>query len=71
MDFTFSMDNYYLLGAIALALLLVVVGAFMYLRNRGAPADETDAGTVYEEVMQDEMPPPEGAGNNDEHAHAE
>jgi hypothetical protein len=70
MDFTFSMDNYYLLGAIALALLLVVVGAFMYLRG-GAPADETDAGTVYEEVMQDEMPPPEGAGNNDEHAHAE
>jgi hypothetical protein len=69
MDFTFSMDNYYLLGAIALALLLIVVGAFMYLRNRNA-APANDAGDVYEEVTHDEPPGPEPSGE-DEHAHAE
>ncbi len=71
MNFSFSFDNYYLMGAIAVAVLLVVVGAFMYIRNRGAPAeDETNASTVYEEAVQNEMPPPEGA-DEEEHAHAE
>ncbi len=33
MNFSFSLDNYYLMGAIALALLLVAVGAFMYMSS--------------------------------------
>jgi uncharacterized membrane protein len=70
MDFTFSMDNYYLLGAIALAVILIVVGAVMYLRNRDSAPAESDAGAVYQEVMQDEPPGPEPHGEDD-HAHTE
>ncbi len=73
MDFTFSMDNYYLIGAIALAVLLIAVGAIMYLRNRGAPAEEevgATAAEVYQEVVEGGAPMPEAAGD-EEHAHAE
>jgi hypothetical protein len=72
MNFNFSMDNYYLIGAIALAFLLISVGAFMYFRNRGAPAEETGAtaAEVYQEVASEEPPQPEPAGD-EEHAHAE
>ncbi len=74
MNFTFSMDNYYLIGAIALAVLLIAVGAIMYLRNRGAPAEtpseESNADAVYQEAVEGGPPMPEAAGE-EEHAHAE
>jgi hypothetical protein len=75
MNFTFSMDNYYLIGAIALALILITVGAFMYIRNRSAPAEETapSAEQVYQEVAGEEPPQPEPAhpSSEEEHAHVE
>ncbi len=64
MNFPFSCDNYYLMGAIALALLLVIVGAYIYISGRESPAIVQDA--VYEEEGPTDTPPAEH-----DHEHAE
>ncbi len=47
MNFSFSLDNYYLMGAIALALLLVAVGAFMYMSSSdNSTADDESVHSV-------------------------
>lgn len=65
MNFPFSCDNYYLMGAIALALLLVLIGAYIYISGRESPAEQA---APIEEGPTDAPPPDHEHAHEHEHA---